>query len=376
MACGEHDLRLVRFLGGTALTRKVNEDYRQHVLAVLGAEPAGHAWRPPTTDRSVYWVAAQREIDQAQQLVSSAKTSNDIDRALQSVQRALDVARRTRQDKQAVLTLEKRVEKLKLKAASKSVELIRNDQTTRFQPTSSAFAGVPLDKLSRHSLGTPTIRPSGTKSRSVVAQVPNFLGPDQLAPRINGHTCRSATDFAVRLSRSLKIAEARLTAEDRAAIHYYTSETWSAHNTSATQYRYANDILRGGPISNIEKVAADLHNFSAALAKLPSFSGIVYRGLHLSSEGVDRYKVDGVNVENNYTSTSLDPSRAFAGNVLMVIEAKDARVVDRFSANGDEGEVILDHFARLSIKDRYFDPHRVDPGTGRPGVWVIQAEQL
>lgn len=118
---------------------------------------------------------------------------------------------------------------------------------------------------------------------------------------------------------------------DRAAFSDYTGGG----------YLEINQAFRGrAPMTDDIQQRADA--LSGALSKLPPYSGMTWRGTHLSKEQVNSYVVGGFVTEPAFTSTSSAPESAFDGNTRFLIYSKNGKDVSGHSILPHESEVLYD----------------------------------
>lgn len=138
-------------------------------------------------------------------------------------------------------------------------------------------------------------------------------------------------------------------------------EAIARYTSMADHYLNLNQPLREGTIAEIEPIAADSHQLSKALKKVPETHEIVYRKIagNLSQDTIDRYEPGTVVIENGYTSASLNLDLPWDhGNVQMIILSEHGRVMDRLSQVPIEHEVLFDRFSRFLVLDKRWDEDR------------------
>lgn len=127
----------------------------------------------------------------------------------------------------------------------------------------------------------------------------------------------------------------------RVAILIYTS--------SAGWYAEINRQLREQDVTPAVAEFAQL--LTAAVETLIPFEGTVYRGIAVPD--LDSFLLDyepGLVVTwRSFTSTTRDPERAFFGNVLFIIEAKNARLLGHYSATPELEEALFSPGARFRV---------------------------
>jgi hypothetical protein len=92
---------------------------------------------------------------------------------------------------------------------------------------------------------------------------------------------------------------------------------------------------------------------STALAKLPPFTGLIYRGTDLPDEVLAQYRPADEFVELGFTSASTKPPRA--GNTQFTIQSRTGKDISQFSQRPDEHEVTIDHGARFRVLSHDID---------------------
>lgn len=125
-----------------------------------------------------------------------------------------------------------------------------------------------------------------------------------------------------------------LTLSERLAIWVYSS-------TDDGWYARINGELWNGPCSEGVLLFAEV--LDAALDKLPPYEGQVYRGYTASDLDafLDQYGVGALIRWPGFTSSSLDPEKAFAGNVLFIIRSQSGRILGDYADKPFEDEVLF-----------------------------------
>lgn len=143
-------------------------------------------------------------------------------------------------------------------------------------------------------------------------------------------------------------------------------------------YEGLNSALWRGSIDDIAAIAGFSHELSAALQKMPAYTGQVIRGSnpHRPIEAYDlsRYEPGETVIENGYVSTTTNPDGLlpdFDGPIAWVIESCTGRDVSSVSNLRYEGEVLFDRFTRFVVLSREFDS-----SSGPHGTWIIYMEEL
>jgi hypothetical protein len=124
---------------------------------------------------------------------------------------------------------------------------------------------------------------------------------------------------------------------------------------TGTGYKQINPYLRRNS-NDDSHLDSRVSAVSQALSKLPTHSGIVYRGTWLSADVADSYAVGSFVTERGFTSTSSDERHAFGGNTLFLIKSKSGRVLGDHSQHRNESEVLFDHGTNFRVARNYWDP--------------------
>ncbi|MCA0154799.1 hypothetical protein LB823_01175 [Tsukamurella sp. M9C] len=162
---------------------------------------------------------------------------------------------------------------------------------------------------------------------------------------------RTTTDEASGIA-----ARQSLTGADRQAILDYTGNK---------HYQTLNAGLRSGVVTGEQRTMANAIN--AALAKLPDYSGQVVRGVDLSPADLARYQPGAVVREAPFTSTTIDPTKAFSGNTRFIIQSTSGKYVEPLSAIPGEMEVLFPTDSLFQVLSK-----SVDPVTGETIIAMIQ----
>jgi len=174
-----------------------------------------------------------------------------------------------------------------------------------------------------------------------------FLSRRQAAIRAGGEVgsvrlpgSRGADEVAEAAAQGLG-----LDAADLAAIQDYTGPG----------FRELNPRLRaGGELDAVTQARVDA--VSVSLGKLGAHSGTVYRGTQLAPDQLARYEPGTVVREAGFTSTTMDPTRGFRGNVRFVIESVGGRDVSSVSQFPQQAEVLFDRGAAFEVLAQDVDP--------------------
>jgi hypothetical protein len=196
-----------------------------------------------------------------------------------------------------------------------------------------------------------------------LTRLPTLLGTRSISTTLNDLTTleRTSETVAQRAGTPLGMP---LDAADRSALREYTQ----AHPDASGQipYRQMNSALRDGGA-----VPADLQRridaVTAALAKLPSYRGLVFRGTDLTPDVLARYGAGADVTEAAFTSTSADAAEAFGGNTRFTIESTDGKLVTPYSAIPSEDEVLFPPGTRFHVLSKEWDDEF---------GWLIALEEL
>jgi len=162
-----------------------------------------------------------------------------------------------------------------------------------------------------------------------------------------------------------KLADTRrhlsgLTVEEIAAISGYT--------TAGPRQRGLNRALRDGVADARQERFATL--LDRALGKLPVLEGQVFRGLRLLGDPLrhflDAHQIGARVPYLAYTSTSLFPEAAYAGNVFIRIDSATARCVTYYSRHPGEAEGVFVRGSNFTVTMRKQD---------RSGGWTLFLEE-
>jgi hypothetical protein len=134
----------------------------------------------------------------------------------------------------------------------------------------------------------------------------------------------------------------RLTQSERLALWIYTS-------TDAGWYERINGELWGAACSAEVWELSGILN--AALAKFPPCNRIVYRGFRTADLDafLATYGIGNVIRWPGFTSSTLDPEKAFEGNVLFTIRSQNGRILGAYADKPAEEEVLFPSGCRFLI---------------------------
>jgi hypothetical protein len=133
-----------------------------------------------------------------------------------------------------------------------------------------------------------------------------------------------------------------LTAAERLAI-------WIYSNFTSNWYQQINDELWSGSPS--AAVVAFARILNGAIAKLPTHVGSVYRGIE--SRDLDAllavHHYGAVVAWPGFTSTTLDRSEAYAGDVLFIVQSHTGRRLGLYAHNHNEREILFPAGTRFHV---------------------------
>lgn len=133
-----------------------------------------------------------------------------------------------------------------------------------------------------------------------------------------------------------------LSAAERLAVWIYSS-------TDDGWYARINGELWNGPCSDqVLKMAALLNS---GLSKLPPYHGKVYRGFNTPDMDafLETYGIGGLIRWPGFTSSTLNPEKAFEGNVLFIIHSKSGRILNSYADKPSEEEVLFSSACRFVV---------------------------
>lgn len=147
-------------------------------------------------------------------------------------------------------------------------------------------------------------------------------------------------------------SEHGLTREESASIYIYTMD-WGEESL----YRVLNEVLRVKDRSVLIPWHSYLKLFDSALKKLPAYRGSVWRGINVDIS--TNYKEGEVLTWWHFSScsSSVKVVKGFLGSVstLLMIEAKNAKIISAYSNFPEENEVILSLGTRLRVMSDALD---------------------
>ena len=140
--------------------------------------------------------------------------------------------------------------------------------------------------------------------------------------------------------------------EDLVAIKGYTS----------ADYQKLNDALRSKDTAKLKAVDPYIKVAESGLSQLPSFEGVVYRGVDLNDlpEVLSKYKVGQTITEDAFTSSSLTKRASFKRDTLMIIESKTGKDVSVLSDYPKQKEILFKSNTKFEV-----ERISVDESTGK-----------
>lgn len=177
------------------------------------------------------------------------------------------------------------------------------------------------------------------------------------------------------MAHARRIDEPRLTVSERAAIATY----------SGNPYENINRAVRGvanGTVAKTDPFYRLAVVMDAALAKLPKYEGMAFRGMPTLPTGFqDRFEqlVSGdVIAFRAFTSASTHPEGAFSGPVLLRIRSRSGRVISHLSFSPHEREVLFGRGLQFRFLERTFEGLRmvIDLEEIAPGEWLKKPKEL
>jgi hypothetical protein len=133
------------------------------------------------------------------------------------------------------------------------------------------------------------------------------------------------------------------------------TQFWAIYGYTTGDYVPLNKALRSkNPVQELEKEPKLINQvivLRAALQKMKSFKGLVYRGTHLKTATLAKHKIGEIVSYAGFlsTSTSREACENFVGNVLFVIHAKNGKAVRNYSQMPQEDEILFDHNSKFKI---------------------------
>jgi len=134
------------------------------------------------------------------------------------------------------------------------------------------------------------------------------------------------------------------TGPDLAALRDYTSPM---------THEALNQALRQDAGAAAPAVQQQAENLSSALAKIPPYSGEVYRGVSLSDAELAaasrRYLPGNVITEHAFTSATMDRGLSFPGRLRFEIISKTGRPIADYSLAAMEQEIVFDQGTQFQV---------------------------
>ena len=125
---------------------------------------------------------------------------------------------------------------------------------------------------------------------------------------------------------------------------------------TAADYRMLNEALRGErDAAFFAKIRPYVALTQDALARLPNYVGMCWRGCDLTPQQRAKYNVGKQVEEPSFFSASYDEKRAFRKNTKYTIESKRSKIVDFLSEHAPEKECLFmagSHFIVLSVEEQ------------------------
>ncbi|MGW4241940.1 ADP-ribosyltransferase [Nocardia sp. NPDC004722] len=170
-------------------------------------------------------------------------------------------------------------------------------------------------------------------------------GDSLFAKQILEHGANNVAETPSQLAKMLGIWRRNdpLTWAERRELRKYTG----------AGYYDLNVALRNGYVTPQHQIRIDTIN--SALAKLPNYEGVVYRGALLDNEVLARYQLGVVVTEKAFTSTSANESQAFLGNARFNIFSRYGRSVVKYSSSPWEREVLFFSGSKFLVVRRLED---------------------
>ena len=137
--------------------------------------------------------------------------------------------------------------------------------------------------------------------------------------------------------------------EDLVAIKGYTSR----------DYQKLNDALRSKDEAKLSVVEPYINVAESGLSQMPSFSGVVYRGVDLDNlpDVLSKYKVGQTVTEDAFTSSSVTKKASFRRDTLMIIRSKSGKDVSILSDYPKQKEILFKPGMRFKVESIIRDPN-------------------
>lgn len=168
---------------------------------------------------------------------------------------------------------------------------------------------------------------------------------------------RAGASTAAIMERAALRAEPRLSLPEKAAIFYYTTnEGYRRMNRNLREIA----LGRGSMADPIFKLARVI---DVALARLPRFEGLTYRGIHRPSgkfiQQVQSLEPGEIVAFRGFTSTSIEPTSAFRGRVRLIIHSRSGRKIEHLSWKAAEQEVLFGRGLQFRVIERRYEGERL-----------------
>jgi hypothetical protein len=136
------------------------------------------------------------------------------------------------------------------------------------------------------------------------------------------------------------------------------TQFWAIYGYTTGDFMAINKALRAkNPKAQLEKENQLLNQvivMRAALQKMKSFKGKVYRGTHLTSSFLAKHQPGQLITYPGFLSTSKsrEASEDFVRNAILVIHAKNGKSVKTYSQVPREDEILFDHNSKFKVIKR------------------------
>jgi hypothetical protein len=140
--------------------------------------------------------------------------------------------------------------------------------------------------------------------------------------------------------------------------HLNLTQFWAIYGYTTGDFMPINKALRSkNPKAQLEKENQLLNQvivIRAALQKMKSFKGTVYRGTHLSSASLAKHRPGEIINYPGFLSTSKnrEASENFVQNALLIIHGKNGKSVRNYSQVPQEDEILFDHNSKFKVIKR------------------------
>ncbi|WP_067567634.1 ADP-ribosyltransferase [Nocardia acidivorans] len=184
------------------------------------------------------------------------------------------------------------------------------------------------------------------------AKIDDALTVAAKAERVLANTGKELDDVAALEAKTIEeevagaggvTTKAALTDADLRALEDYTG----------MGFQKLNEVLRNGTADAAQQ--ARIKAIEDALAKLPDYNGVVYRGTNLPADVLSTYQKGEVVTEDAFTSTTSRADGTFPGDVEFEIVSKTGKNIDPYSLAQGEDEVLFPPGSNFFILDRFTD---------------------